>query len=185
MIKKLSFCVIFLFLTIANIANGKWHVTPDDQKNNNTSNVMKYGVLGDPACDAPCSWQESLVEKALHFIGTRYRSGGKGPSAFDCSGFTSYIYQTQADVFIGASSKDQYARNPRIKRSDLQSGDLVFFTSPGSGHSVGHVGIVVDVDTASQHFTFIHSSSKYGVRINKSTEENYARRYVGACRITL
>lgn len=125
----------------------------------------------------------SLLDEAMSHIGARYRSGSKGPNAFDCSGFTSYVYKQQANIFIGASSRDQYARNIPISRSQLQCGDLVFFTSPNSGHNVGHVGIVVDVDPITQDFTFIHASSRNGVKLSSSNESGYARRYIGARRI--
>jgi cell wall-associated NlpC family hydrolase len=123
-----------------------------------------------------------VMSEAFSHIGTRYRSGAKGPSAFDCSGFTSYVFKQQTNVFIGASSRDQYARNIPITRDELQSGDLVFFTSPRSGRGVGHVGIVVDVDPVTQTFTFIHASTSSGVKISNSTDSGYANRYVGARR---
>lgn len=126
---------------------------------------------------------ENLINEALSHIGARYVYGSKGPLTFDCSGFTSYVYKRQNDVFIGASSRDQYSRNIPIKRSELQSGDLVFFTSPRSGRNVGHVGIVVSVDPETDTFTFIHASTKEGVKVSKSTDSYYSRRYVGARRV--
>jgi hypothetical protein len=125
---------------------------------------------------------DNLVTEAYKHIGARYRYGSKGPNTFDCSGFTSYVYK-QSNMNIGASSRDQYARNKPIKRSELQPGDLVFFTSPGSRKGVGHVGIVIDYDPVSEVFTFIHASTKAGVKISKSSEPNYTRRYVGARRV--
>jgi cell wall-associated NlpC family hydrolase len=65
----------------------------------------------------------------------------------------------------------------------MQRGDLVFFTSPGSGRSVGHVGIVVDVNPANNTFRFIHASSSDGVKISNSTDGFYARRFVGVRRV--
>ena len=65
----------------------------------------------------------------------------------------------------------------------MQSGDLVFFTSPNSGHNVGHVGIVMDYDPITDSFTFIHASSKGGVKISHSTDGNYTRRYIGVRRV--
>ena len=124
----------------------------------------------------------NLVTEAYKHIGARYRYGSKGPNTFDCSGFTSYVYK-QSNMNIGVSSRDQYARNKPIKRSELQPGDLVFFTSPGSRKGVGHVGIVIDYDPISEVFTFIHASTKAGVKISKSSEPNYTRRYVGARRV--
>ena len=121
------------------------------------------------------------MDEAFSHLGTRYRSGAKGPSAFDCSGFTSYVY-AQMGENIGCSSRDQYAKNTPIKRSELQTGDLVFFTSHNSGRSVGHVGIVVDVNKDGT-FSFIHASTSSGVKVSKSNEGYYARRYVGARRV--
>lgn len=126
---------------------------------------------------------ENLMDEALSHLGARYRFGSKGPYTFDCSGFTSYVYRQQGTGNIGASSRDQYARNVPISRKDLQPGDLVFFTSPRSGRGVGHVGIVVGVDPVTHNFEFIHASTKQGVKISKSTESAYARRYVGARRV--
>ena len=125
----------------------------------------------------------SLLDEAMSHIGARYRSGSKGPKAFDCSGFTSYVFRQLGEGNIGASSRDQYARNHPVSRSEMQRGDLVFFSSPRSGRSVGHVGIVVDVDPITQTFSFIHASTSEGVKISKSDEGFYARRFIGVRRV--
>ena len=126
---------------------------------------------------------DNLMKEAYKHIGARYRYGSKGPNAFDCSGFTSYVFK-KSNMNIGASSREQYAKNTPIKREDLQPGDLVFFTSPRSRKGVGHVGIVIDYDPIENVFTFIHASTSSGVKSSKSNESNYARRYVGARRVT-
>ncbi|MBR6276079.1 MAG: C40 family peptidase [Prevotella sp.] len=125
----------------------------------------------------------SLMDEAISHIGARYRSGSKGPYTFDCSGFTSYVYRQIEGKEIGCSSRDQYARNIPVSRSEMQRGDLVFFTSPGSGRGVGHVGIVVDVDPITRTFNFIHASSKEGVKISNSNDGYYARRFIGVRRV--
>ena len=125
---------------------------------------------------------DDIIEQATSLIGARYRSGSKGPNTFDCSGFTSYVYGLN-NISIGCSSRDQYARNIPIERSEMRRGDLVFFTSPRSRHGVGHVGIVIDYDPISNTFVFIHASSKEGVKISKSTDGYYAQRYVGVRRV--
>ena len=126
---------------------------------------------------------ENLIKEAVKHVGARYRYGSKGPNTFDCSGFTSYVYKQQNILGIGASSRDQYARNIPIKREELQPGDLVFFTSPRSKGGVGHVGLVLDYDPITNVFTFIHASTSAGVKISKSSEPNYTRRYIGARRV--
>lgn len=180
--KKIFLCVILLLLTMSEIASGKVN-KPDQTQEPDEEEIGNFDFLYGLDGDDGFSQTERLMEEAFSHMGTRYRSGAKGPSAFDCSGFTSYVYKQQANIFIGASSRDQYARNIPISRSQLQCGDLVFFTSPNSGRNVGHVGIVVDVDPITQDFTFIHASSRNGVKLSSSNDSGYAKRYVGARRI--
>ena len=66
---------------------------------------------------------DNLMQEAYKHIGARYRYGSKGPNAFDCSGFTSFVYK-KSNMNIGASSREQYARNIPIKREDLQPGEV-------------------------------------------------------------
>lgn len=73
----------------------------------------------------------------LSYVGSPYVYGASGPSAFDCSGFTSYVY-AQAGISIGRTTYAQYAGGTKV--SDLQPGDLLFFNTVGS---LGHVGIYI------------------------------------------
>lgn len=125
-----------------------------------------------------------LMDEAMSHLGKRYSYGGKGPKTFDCSGFTSYVFRQLYGTEIGHSSSEQYARHSPIERSDMQPGDLVFFTSPRSGRQVGHVGIVVDYDTSTTDFRFIHASINEGIKISKSTDDYYDRRFVGVRRVS-
>lgn len=126
---------------------------------------------------------ESVVQTALQYLGASYRSGMSGPYAFDCSGFTSYVYRKQ-NVSILRSSRSQYTQGTPIACiADLKKGDLVFFGGRGSTRSVGHVGIVTDVDPSGNNFSFVHAASSGGVKISDSNEAYYSRRYIGARRI--
>ena len=125
---------------------------------------------------------EGVVKTALQYLGARYRSGMSGPTAFDCSGFTSYVYGL-SNVSILRSSRSQFTQGTPIARiSDLKKGDLVFFGGSGHSRSVGHVGIVTDVDPSGSNFSFVHAS-RSGVKISDSNEAYYSRRYIGARRI--
>lgn len=180
--KKVILSILLTLSSVSHIANGETRKPVPVPDRHEEEEVGDFDFLygnGDRDFDR----LEMLIDEAFSHLGTRYRSGAKGPKAFDCSGFTSYVYKQQTDIFIGASSRDQYARNTPIRRDEIQCGDLVFFTSPRSGRNVGHVGIVVDVDPVTLDFTFIHASSKSGVKLSSSTESNYARRYVGARRV--
>ena len=65
----------------------------------------------------------------------------------------------------------------------MKKGDLVFFGGRGSTRSVGHVGIVTDVDPSGNNFSFVHAASSGAVKISDSNEAYYSRRYIGARRI--
>lgn len=121
-----------------------------------------------------------LLAEAHKHIGKPYRHGMKGPNAFDCSGFTSYVYK-QFGYTISPASRIQYTDGVAVDRKNLRKGDLVFFTSRSSGNNVGHVGIVINANNETGEFEFIHASIK-GVRTNECVGY-YQQRYVGARRI--
>lgn len=121
-----------------------------------------------------------LLAEANKHLGKPYRHGMKGPNAFDCSGFTSYVYK-QFGYKISPASRIQYTDGVSVDRKHLRKGDLVFFTSRSSGSNVGHVGMVVSANNETGEFQFIHASIR-GVRVS-ACEGYYARRYVGARRI--
>lgn len=121
-----------------------------------------------------------LLKEANKHIGKRYRHGAKGPSAFDCSGFSSYVYR-QFGYTLSPSSRTQYTQGKAVDRHNLRKGDLVFFTSRSSGSGVGHVGIVVEADNDKGTFRFIHASIR-GVKISDYAGY-YLNRYIGARRV--
>lgn len=123
-----------------------------------------------------------LLTEAKSHSGKRYRSGAKGPSNFDCSGFTGYVYR-QFGYTLGASSRDQYKNGEQVEKGDLRPGDLVFFKGRNSQGAIGHVGIVVSADNEHNTFSFIHSATSGGIQIDRSTAPYYSKRYVGARRI--
>lgn len=124
---------------------------------------------------------DDLLREAQTHLGKRYVFGSKGPSTFDCSGFSGYVFR-QFGYTIGADSRAQYKQGKSIERKDLRKGDLVFFTSRSSGKNVGHVGIVWEVNKDTGEFKFIHASTRNGVKIS-NFEGYYVNRYIGAKRI--
>jgi cell wall-associated NlpC family hydrolase len=69
--------------------------------------------------------------------GAYYAYGGSGPSGFDCSGFTSYVF-SKVGISLPHSSSAQAGVATRV--SSPQPGDLVFVYNGGGG-SIGHVAI--------------------------------------------
>ncbi|MBR6195036.1 MAG: C40 family peptidase [Prevotella sp.] len=197
MTRKIILCALLILFAIGDIANGKvrkstkkktQHTTVVANQQERYDEIDNYdflyaGANDDLNLDYDVATINCLLDEAVRHIGARYRSGSKGPNAFDCSGFTSYVYRQMGYDNIGASSRDQYARNIPVSRSEMQRGDLVFFTSPNSGRNVGHVGIVIDVDPITRSFNFIHASSSSGVKITNSNDGFYARRFIGVRRV--
>ena len=77
------------------------------------------------------------VEWAHKMLGRPYVWGASGPSSFDCSGLTSYVWR-KAGVSLSHSSRAQIGEGRRVSRSELRPGDLVFYGSP-----IHHVGIYI------------------------------------------
>jgi cell wall-associated NlpC family hydrolase len=69
--------------------------------------------------------------------GDRYQYGAAGPDAFDCSGFTQYVFG-KVGISLPHSSSAQRSVARRV--SSPQPGDLVFVYNGGGG-SIGHVAI--------------------------------------------
>lgn len=126
----------------------------------------------------------NMVKYAERFLGTRYRHGAAGPSAFDCSGFTSYVYKNFG-ITLSRSSRSQYLQGERVSVNNLQPGDLLFFSSRSAGRgNVGHVAMVVSVDAQNGSCRFIHASVKRGVTYQTFPDNGYySRNFIGARRI--
>ena len=86
---------------------------------------------------------QAVVATAMQYLGARYRFGGSSPSTgFDCSGFVYYVLNS-AGVPIARDIFSQINSGPRVSRSDLRPGDLVFFSNTykrGLSHSGIYVG---------------------------------------------
>lgn len=85
---------------------------------------------------AALSQAQLALSTAASLKGRPYRYGAAGPSAFDCSGFTSYVYK-KIGVKLPRTAQQQYRFATKIPKSQIRPGDLVFFTSGGYAYHVG------------------------------------------------
>ncbi len=119
---------------------------------------------------------EEIVAYAKKYLGCKYVYAGSGPSTFDCSGFTMYVYK-HFGYSMGHSAVTQAGLGKYVSKSNLQPGDLVIFNN-SANTSIGHVGIYVGEGK------FIHASSGGGrVMISSLSGSYYKTRYVTARRI--
>lgn len=125
---------------------------------------------------------DNLINTALKYLGVKYRWGESSPEGFDCSGFTKYVFNEEG-IDLTRTSYSQCREGEKIEDiKDLKRGDLVFFGGENSIRTVGHVGIVTEVDSVAHRFKFVHAS-RTGIKVDKSTDSYYRLRYIGARRI--
>lgn len=119
------------------------------------------------------SSSSQVVNYAYNFLGKPYVYGANGPNAFDCSGFTTYVYR-HFGVSLPRTSSSQFGAGYAVSRNNLAPGDLVFFNTVGY---LGHVGLYIGGGD------FIHASSSGSVKISSLSEVYYRSRYAGARRV--
>ncbi|MDB6352962.1 NlpC/P60 family protein [Trichococcus sp. K1Tr] len=99
--------------------------------------VVAAPVVTAPTLSAPTG---DVVSIAAKYIGVPYVWGGKTPSGFDCSGFTSYVFREAYGIEIGGYTVPQENSGTQIAVSAAQAGDLIFWGSSGATY---HVAIYV------------------------------------------
>jgi len=119
----------------------------------------------------------TIVDYAKKYIGTPYKWASSGPSSFDCSGFTSFIFK-QFGIKLLRTSVTQSKTGEELTKENLGMGDLVFFDTSGVNNGkISHVGIYIGDGE------FIHASSGKNARkviISDLNEGYYERTYVTA-----
>ena len=130
----------------------------------------------DPEQDTPSLGQQ-IADYACQFVGGRYVYGGESPdTGFDCSGLMMYVYR-HFGYSLNRSASGQYSNGRSVKKSQLQVGDLVFFSDNG-GYSVTHVGMYIGDGK------FVHASNpRKGICIGDLNSDYYQSVYYGARRI--
>ena len=139
-------------------------------------------------CKTEKTDQVKISSLAMKKLGCQYKSGAKGPTKFDCSGFVQWVYKN-ADVetkvvMPGGSSAGMYSALDKqmIGRSiksinKAKAGDIIFFKS---GSRVSHVGLYY------KDGKMIHAANpRKDVCIDKVSDyERWGFKVVGIARVT-
>jgi peptidoglycan endopeptidase LytE len=140
--------------------------------NNLTSDIIYVGqrlrVSGTKVETPTVSKQQMVINEANKYIGTPYLWGGNTPAGFDCSGYTSYVFQ-RIGITIPRTAATQWTGLKAI--TSPNPGDLVFFETYAPGPT--HVGIYLGNNK------FIQAGSK-GVSIADMTNTYWKPKYLGA-----
>lgn len=121
---------------------------------------------------------QQVADYVKTFLGCKYVYGGSSPTkGFDCSGLTMYVYK-KFGINLSHSATAQSKVGTKVDKSDLQVGDLVFFSDYKTYKGIGHCGIYIGNNK------FIHASTeRTGVITSSLTSSAYQKRYVTATRI--
>ncbi|SKC76101.1 C40 family peptidase [Krasilnikoviella flava] len=109
-----------------------------------------------------------VVRIASSKVGARYVHGATGPNAFDCSGFTSYVYKKAIGKTMPRTSSAQKHVGKRVSRANAKPGDLIWtpghvaiYIGNGKQIDAGRPGVgVVKRNIWQSNPTFIRVSSK-------------------------
>lgn len=119
----------------------------------------------------------NLVSTAKNYIGAPYRYGGTSlTSGIDCSAYTQVVFKKNGKS-LPRTTGQQYQQGKAVSKSNLSTGDLVFFNTSGKG--ISHVGIYIGSSK------FIHASTSQGVTVSSINDPYYWKnKYVGAKRVS-
>lgn len=99
------------------------------------------------------SKESEIISTAIAFLDIPYIWAANGPTSFDCSGFTKYVFKEHG-LTIPRYSGHQAKVGTKVTYAELKVGDLVFFdTDKKYKKKVNHVGIYIGDNK------FIHASS--------------------------
>ncbi|MEQ2562409.1 C40 family peptidase [Ventrimonas sp. CLA-AP-H27] len=117
------------------------------------------------AAEEAANARQNLVNYALQFVGGPYRAGGNDPrTGVDCSGFVRYVMQHGAGISMNRSSGSQATQGHAVSSSQMQPGDLLFY-SGGSG--INHVAMYIGDGK------IVHASTyATGIKISKWNYRN-------------
>ncbi len=120
------------------------------------------------------SMRAEILRVARDKIGTPYRAGAAGPNAFDCGGFTQFVFRRALGLEIGRSSVNQYQNVERIPKREARPGDLVFFFENGARHVGIYIGDGKMIDAP---------QTGQSVKINPIAGSWWGRSYTGMGRV--
>ena len=123
-----------------------------------------------PTTSAPTNPGVAIAQRAQQLVGARYRYGGSGPDAFDCSGLVYYVH-SELGIRVPRTAADQMAAVSPVTRTALKPGDLVFFRD--SGPTITHVGVYTG-DGAFVHAPKTGRNVSYGSLSDDYYRENFA-----------
>jgi len=173
---KKIFFLSFLILFICSCAGTKYKTT---QKTVTTETKRNSSKKTTSKSKESYSLANKIVQTATNNLGAKYKYGGTTKSGFDCSGLVFTSFKTH-HINLPRTSSKMAEQGKKIKTSEAQKGDLIFFATANTNR-INHVGIITEVKN--DEIKFIHSSTQKGVIISSTKEPYYKKNYVKIMRV--
>jgi cell wall-associated NlpC family hydrolase len=136
---------------------------------------FKYAILENASVEDMNNTK--LLSFMEYWYGTHYLYGGTTRDGIDCSAFAFLLLSSVYGVAtMPRTAKEQYEASKKVRRGELQEGDLVFFHTLGRHRAVTHVGVYL------RNNKFIHASVS-GVMISDMNDGYYDKHFIGAGRV--
>lgn len=135
--------------------------------------LLAPAVIADESPQEP---QPGMVERALSWLGVKYRFGGQDETkGVDCAGLVRRVFSTV--VSLPRTAAAQFREGCIVDRGELQPGDLVFFRNTYK-RGISHVGIYIG------NGEFVHAaSSRRSVVVDRLDSPYFDSRYAGGRRV--
>lgn len=167
--RLLAFALPVLFILVAS---GCSVMPTNDQDAKHIHDLNTEALYNYDAVDI----KGKLYSQYKQWKGVPYSLGGLSTKGVDCSGFVYVTYRDKFGLTIPRNTKLLSRAGKEISRTELRSGDLVFFKT---GFKARHVGIYIEDGK------FVHASSDLGVVISSLNDYYWKDKYWRSRRIGL
>lgn len=143
-----------------------------------TTSLLTFAEGGQAAAAQTVDSQSSakaaqVVTIAKSLVGKDYKYGATGPGSFGSAGLATYIFK-QVGINVDDTIAELYKAGEKVAKADRQAGDLLFFSSSGSG-APNFMGIYIGNDQ------YIYSSQSEDAVVLKKVSD-YSNKLLGARR---
>ena len=98
-----------------------------------------------------------VINEAKRHVGALYKFGAAGPTRFDCSGYTQYVYRKTTGKKLAHKANAQQKAGRAVAKGSKQVGDLIVFRNGSYGY---HTGIYAGGG-------YMYDSPHTGARVSK------------------
>ncbi len=171
--------VVLIFLS--GCGSSEVYRVPVDQRGtmvngHPTSNYASHSRVAEAPRPSGHGPNYDMAMAAKEMVGVRYRYGGSSPSSgFDCSGLIYYSYK-RIGLRSPRTTRDLYRHARPVDRSELRTGDILFFKLDGK--KVSHAAIYLG------NGRMVHAPSR-GKRVSYASLRSrfWRSRFIGAGRL--